>query len=96
MKKIAMEKLALYVAMATLLSSCGDATPEPAPQAKPVVTLLAGNIEGVVVHYTGPQAMLSESDLVARTHCERYRRPAILQNEIAVADGAYAYYYCQR
>lgn len=91
-----MKRTTLYVVFFACLSACSDTKPLPVAEAKPTVTVLAGNIEGVIVHYTGPQAMLSESDLVARSHCERYRRPAVLQNEIAVSGGAYAYYYCQR
>jgi hypothetical protein len=61
----------------------------------PPMRVLAGNIEGVVVQYEGPQSMLREADILARTHCERYGRPAVLLNELPGEGGTIAYYYCQ-
>lgn len=61
----------------------------------PPMRILAGNIEGVVVQYDGPQAMLREADILARTHCERYGRPAVLLNELPGEGDTIAYYYCQ-
>lgn len=78
-------------AAALALTACSNLQKQDAPQMK----VLAGNIEGVVVQYEGPQAMLREADILARTHCERYGRPAVLLNELPGAEGTIAYYYCQ-
>ena len=62
---------------------------------EPQMRVLAGNIEGAVVQFQGPQVMLREADILARTHCERYGRPAVLLNELPGSEGTIAYYYCQ-
>jgi hypothetical protein len=59
------------------------------------VRIIAGNIGGVVIQYQGPQIMLREADILARTHCERYGRPALLLNELPGTEGTIAYYNCQ-
>jgi hypothetical protein len=84
----------VFLALAALLTTAACSSFQKSET--PPMRVLAGNIEGVVVQYEGPQSMLREADILARTHCERYGRPAILLNELPGAQGgAIAYYYCQ-